>query len=48
MHNGIFERKFQVPANAPPRLIEDIETYSAFIELQERMRSSAPWYQRLS
>lgn len=47
MHN-VLERRFQVPANAPPRLIEDIETYSAFIELQERMRSSAPWYQRLS
>jgi len=47
LHN-LLERKFQVPANAAPRLIEDIEAYSALVELQNRMAPSAPWYQRLS
>lgn len=41
------ERRVQLPANAPPKLIEDIQTYSAFVELQEKLSTSAPWYQRL-
>ena len=42
------ERRFRLPPNAPARLIEDIETYSAFVELQNKMGSTAPWFQRLS
>jgi hypothetical protein len=43
-----FERRFRLPPNAPARLIEDIETYSALVDLQNKMGSSAPWFQRLS
>lgn len=42
------ERRFRLPSNAPPRLIEDIETYSALVDLQNKMGSTAPWFQRLS
>lgn len=41
------ERRFTLPANAPPRVLEDIETYSAFIELQGKMSGPAFWYQKL-
>ena len=43
-----FERRFQIPPNAPPRLIEDIEAYSALVDLQDKMGSIAPWFQRLA
>jgi hypothetical protein len=42
------ERKLQVPEDAPPRLLHDIETYSALIELQARMAGAMVWYQRLT
>jgi len=42
------ERRFQLPANAAPRLVEDIETYSAFVDLQNKLSATAPWYQRLA
>jgi len=42
------ERRFQVPADAPARLVEDIETYSAFVEMQSKMNGASAWYQRLA
>lgn len=42
------ERRVQLPHNAPPRLVEDIQAYSAFVELQEKLAASAPWYQKLA
>ena len=42
------ERSFRLPANAPARLVEDIETYSALVDLQNKLGSIAPWYQRLA
>ncbi|HUR68519.1 MAG TPA: hypothetical protein VM370_04675 [Candidatus Thermoplasmatota archaeon] len=42
------ERRFQLPQDAPPRLIEDIQAYSALVDLQDRMVHSAPWFQRLA
>lgn len=42
------ERRVQLPLDAAPRLIEDIQHYSAFVELQEKLSASAPWYQRLA
>ncbi|HET6403858.1 MAG TPA: hypothetical protein VFH78_04370 [Candidatus Thermoplasmatota archaeon] len=42
------ERSFRLPTDAPPRLLEDIESYSALVELQHKMSASAPWYQRLA
>lgn len=44
----MLERKLQVPLGAPPRLLEDIETYSALVELQSKMGATAPWFQRLA
>lgn len=41
------ERRFYVPADAPARLIEDIEEYSAFVEMQSQMMGASAWYQRL-
>ena len=42
------ERKLHIPAGAPPRLIEDIESYSAFVALQGKMTGHASWYQQLA
>jgi hypothetical protein len=42
------ERKLQVPTGAPSRLLEDIQTYSAFVDLQNKMGNAAPWFQRLA
>lgn len=42
------ERRIQIPVDAPPRLVSDIETYSAFVELQSRMGGASPWYQQLA
>ena len=42
------ERNFRLPHNAAPRLVEDIETYSAFVDLQNKLSATAPWYQRLA
>lgn len=41
------ERRLQVPLDAPPRLLHDIETYSAFVDLQSKMAGTSWWYQRL-
>lgn len=43
-----FERRFYVPPDAPAKLIEDIQEYSAFVEMQTRMSGASAWYQRLS
>lgn len=48
MMPNMLERKLQLPAGAPPRLLHDIETYSALVELQTQLGASAPWYQRLA
>jgi len=49
MPNQTFlERRFQLPSDAPQRLVEDIESYSAFVEMQSRMTGPASWYQRLA
>jgi hypothetical protein len=49
MHvNFAVERRFQVPADAPAKLVEDIQTYSAFVEMQAKMLGASAWYQRLS
>lgn len=45
---NMIERKLQLPSGAPPRLLEDIESYSAFVELQNKMGATAPWFQRLA
>ncbi|HEX2021731.1 MAG TPA: hypothetical protein VHH36_03410 [Candidatus Thermoplasmatota archaeon] len=42
------ERKIQVPAGAPPRLMTDIQAYSAFVEFQSKMTGPASWYQQLA
>lgn len=42
------ERKLQLPLEAPARLLEDIETYSAFVDLQSKMGGTSPWFQRLA
>lgn len=42
------ERRFQLPPNAPPRLVEDIQTYSAFVEMQGKMSGAASFYQKLT
>lgn len=42
------ERRFQLPINTPARVLEDIETYNALVDLQNKIGASAPWYQRLS
>lgn len=48
MHYEVLERRFQVPADAPAKLVTDIETYSAFVEMQAKMSGPSSWYQRLS
>lgn len=44
----MLERKLQVPIGAPPRLLEDIEAYSALVELQSKLVATAPWFQQLA
>lgn len=44
----MFERKLQLPEDAPPRLLHDIETYSALVEFQAKMAGTAGWYQKLT
>lgn len=41
------ERRFYVPADAPAKLVENIEEYSAFVEMQSKMMGPSAWYQRL-
>ena len=41
------EMRFQVPADAPARLVEDIQTYSALVEMQSKMNGPSAWYQKL-
>lgn len=41
------ERRFLVPPDTHPRLVEDIETYSAFVDMQAKMTGTASWYQKL-
>ncbi|HWH07873.1 MAG TPA: hypothetical protein VNX21_01650 [Candidatus Thermoplasmatota archaeon] len=48
MHYVTLERRFQVPLDAPEKLVEDIRRYSAFVEMQARMSGPSAWYQRLS
>lgn len=49
MHtNFSVERKLQLPLDAPARLLEDIATYSALVELQSKMSGSSFWYSRLA
>jgi hypothetical protein len=42
------ERRFSIPPNAPPRLLEDIQTYSAFVDYQSKMSGPSLWYQKLA
>lgn len=42
------EKRFQVPLDTPQKLVDDIETYSAFVDLQARMSGTAYWYQKLA
>lgn len=44
----IVERRLHIPAGAPPRLIEDIESYSALVALQGKMTGASSWYQQLA
>ncbi|MEA3198745.1 MAG: hypothetical protein QOE90_173 [Thermoplasmata archaeon] len=37
-----------IPVDAPLKLVEDIEAYSALVEMQARMTGPASWYQRLA
>lgn len=43
-----FERRLQIPLDAPARLVQDIETYSALVEFQAKMGGTAGWYQKLT
>lgn len=45
---GLIERRFQIPHDTHPRVVEDIETYSAFVDLQTKLKSLAPWYESLA
>lgn len=42
------EKRFHVPTGTPQKLVDDIETYSAFVDLQARMGGTAYWYQKLA
>lgn len=42
------ERRLQVPADAPLRLVNDIQQYSAFVEFQAKMTGNVSWYQQLA
>jgi hypothetical protein len=42
------ERRIVVPVDAPQRLVEDIQNYSALIELQSKMTGASAWYSKLS
>jgi len=45
---AFLERRVSVPHDAPQKLVDDIETYSAWVEMQSRMTGSASWYQKLA
>lgn len=47
MHNTV-QMRFQLPLDAPVKLVEDIQHYSALIELQAKMRTAAPWFEQLA
>ena len=42
------ERSLQIPLDAPPKLVRDIESYSALVEMQAKMGSVSPWFMKLS
>lgn len=42
------ERSLQIPLDAPPKLLLDIQAYSALVEMQTKMGNVAPWFQKLS
>ena len=42
------ERTFQLPLDAPPRVLADIAHYSAFVEFQAKMAGASAWYQKLN
>ena len=44
----MLERTLQIPHDAPPRLLHDIEAYSAFVEMQSKMTGHASWYRQLA
>lgn len=49
MHTNLsVERTLELPENTPPRLVEDIQAYSALIELQSKMNGASSWYSRLA
>lgn len=48
MHEMVIERRFMLPADAPERLVENIQEYSAFVDFQSKMLGPSAWYQRLS
>ena len=48
MQHVTIERRVHVPTDAPPRLVEDIEAYSALVEMQAKMVGPSAWYQRLA
>lgn len=48
MHDMFIEWRFSLPADAPAKLVEDIEAYSAFVDFQSKMLGPSSWYQRLS
>lgn len=48
LSQAYLERRVSVPPNAPQKLVDDIETYSALVEMQSRMTGPASWYQKLA
>ena len=48
MMPNMLERKLHLPTGMTPRLVEEIEAYSAFVELQNKMGATQPWFQRLA
>lgn len=49
MHNSpSVERTISLPFDAPVKLVEDIQAYSALIELQSKMSGASAWYAKLS
>lgn len=42
------ERTISLPFDAPLKLVEDIQAYSALVELQSKMSGASAWYAKLS
>ena len=50
MHTQQFstEMRISLPQDAPAKLVENIQTYSALVELQAKMVGASAFYQKLN